>query len=204
MSGESGKIDAPGILDEIDLVQRIVRREDGALSQAILHYGDQVYGLCAAISRDEFDAECVASDVFLELWMRPEAFDSTRGRLKTYLLTLARCRSIDRLRSRVARETNMDKFVGEASHDRSNYAHEETGDASTIGAERKATVDDALLRLPESQRDALQLAFFHGLTHIEVAEKLALPLGTVKSHIRRGLLQLKNELAERVDVGEAL
>ncbi len=204
MPGGSRDIREEDRLDEVELVQRIKKRDARALNQVILLFGDRVLGLCEVISFDKLDAESVTSDVFLELWNRPEAFDPSRGRLKTYLLTLARCRSIDRRRSRVARETKMNEFISQASYDPSLYAHELTAEACTLGAEKRRMVDAALCRLPEAQRVALKLAFFQGLTHMEVAEKLALPLGTVKSHIRRGLLHLKGELAGKFDVGETL
>lgn len=190
-------------LEDAQLVDRVARRDDTALGCIIARYGNQVLGLCEAISLDKADAESVTSDVFLELWNRTDAFDSARGTLRTYLLTLARCRSIDRRRSRVARETRMNKFINHASQDIAHYAYEETGESASMGVEKRKLVGVAMGKLPEAQRIALHMAFFLGLTHMEVAEKLSLPLGTVKSHIRRGLLHLKSELAEKFEVGEA-
>lgn len=204
MSGESREIDEAESGDDVGLVLRIVRRDDQALNQVVIQFGSQVLGLCEKICFDKPDAESVASDVFLELWNRPERFDPARGELKTYLLMLARCRSIDRRRSRIARDTKVNQFVNQASLDPTRYAHQETGEASTMGAEKKKLVDSALRELPQVQRDALRLAFFQGLTHVEVSQELSLPLGTVKSHIRRGLLLLKDALTEKLDVGEAL
>lgn len=203
MKGGSQENSEDTRLGDDQLMDRVARRDDTALACIIARYGNQVLGICEAISLDKADAESVTSDVFLELWNRADAFDSARGHLCTYLLTLARSRSIDRRRSRVARELHMNKFIDQASQDITQFAHEETGESASMRIEKRKLVGLAMGKLPEVQRNALHQAFFLGLTHIEVAKKLSLPLGTVKSHIRRGLLHLKSELAEVFEVGEA-
>lgn len=190
-------------LDDAAILTKIIRRDEAALLLLIKHYGSKILGLCNAILGDPSEAECVMSDVFFEIWNRPHVFDRRRGNLQTFLLTLARSRSIDRTRSRVARAKRMEKYM----HREAGLPQQlivETAEEVSVQAERKALVRQALETLPDVQQQALQLAFFAGLTHSEVAEELQLPLGTVKTHIRKGLLQLRPKLLGILEVGEAI
>lgn len=210
MHGELDNSDADtdassqGLLDDESLMQGIANLQACALETLINRYGAIVLGLCEAIAIDKSDAESVMSDVFLELWNRPEAYDGCRGHLRTYLLTMARSRSIDRRRSRVAKEVQVSRFVKHASANTQQFVDDHTAESACLKGEKRKLVSTALEGLPDTQKKSLQLAFFFGLTHVEVAEKLKLPIGTVKSHIRRGLLQLRSDLADKIEVGDTL
>lgn len=190
-------------LDDSAVVTKIIRRDESALLSLIDCYGAKVLGLCNAILGDCSEAECVVSDVFLEIWNRPHSFDSRRGTMQTFLLTLARSRAIDKLRSRTARAKRMQRYMSRQA-DLPQHLSFETGETASEKAERKTLVKQALATLPDIQQQALQLAFFAGLTHREVATELQLPLGTVKTHIRKGLLQLRPKLLGILEVGETL
>ncbi len=186
--------------DTKELVDRIAQREELALSMLIEVYGPRVLGLCRSIVGEQLEAESVMSDVFLELWNRPQSYDAERASIATYLLTLARSRSIDRLRRRSSQTVQMEKIMSNETQS-TRHDHSETSEAAALLLEKRQQVQCALLRLPKQQRDALQLAFFSGLTHREVSARLQLPLGTIKSHIRKGLMQLKSELADTLELG---
>ncbi|MCA9129570.1 MAG: sigma-70 family RNA polymerase sigma factor [Planctomycetales bacterium] len=184
------------------LVEQLVVKNEEALVCLIDRYGPQVCGLCESILNDQLDAQSVMSDVFLELWNRPENFDPHRGSLKTYLMLMARSRSLDSLRSRKIRRKRECNGAFGTSED----APAATTDASPIHLSVKTEscekVTESLLALSQCQQDTLRLAFFSGLSHRQVAAQLEMPLGTVKTHIRKGLLRLKQMLSEFREAGE--
>lgn len=131
-------------------------------------------------------------EVFLQVWRQAARFDESRGRPFTWIVTLARSRAIDRLRSLGARER--------AARDSALDRVEETSDAAAdaISSERGAIIRRALSALPEEQRRVLELAYFDGLTQSEIAERLSQPLGTVKTRTRSGMLKLKELLGDEI------
>jgi RNA polymerase sigma-70 factor (ECF subfamily) len=156
-----------------------------------------VYSLALRILGDEGDAEDLVQEVFAYAWRRSSSYESNRGTVMAWLLTITRSRAIDRLRARRARP------------DHRTAADPETLDvlpAQGAGPDDQVLADEdarkvraALERLPLLQRLALELAYFEGLTQSEIAERLEAPLGTVKTRIRAGLLKLREALS-----GEAL
>ena len=176
--------------DAAGLLARIALRDATALSSLYDLTAGAVYGVCCRILRDPSDAEEVTGDVFLQVWQKTSRFDPGRGAALTWLLTLARSRAIDRLRSRGAarrHETGLDDGDDSPSSDPGPEAR------SSL-AQRAALVRNALADLPDEQREVLELAYFEGLTHSEIAERLAQPLGTAKSRIRLALAHLRRSL----------
>jgi RNA polymerase sigma-70 factor (ECF subfamily) len=156
-----------------------------ALAEAYRRNGAQVIAIASRYGAGGDDAEDVTQEVFMRLWRRPTDFDPARGSLKTLLLTMARYRAIDRLRSegaRVRREEREARFA-RGSDEHVGHAVE----AESIGCE----IDVALSGLPGPERTAIQLAFFDGHTYREVARVLGEAEGTVKSRIRSGLRRLR-------------
>lgn len=177
-------------LEAAELLARIVRRDTSALSSFYDLTAGAVHGVCRRILRDPSDAEEASLDVFLQVWEKASRFDAARGDALTWLLTLARSRAIDRLRSRGAarrHETGLDERHDTPSPD----PGPET--LSSL-AQRAGLVRGALADLPAEQREVLELAYFEGLTHAEIAERLAQPLGTAKSRIRLALQRLRRSL----------
>ncbi len=183
------------------VLERIAFRDEDALSELMKRYGDRVQGLCELIVGDLLDADSVTLDVFLEIWNRPSAYDRARGTLKTYLLTLARSRSIDRLRARAARQRQQEKYIDLSSISDCTETMD-TPESQTLELERRQRIRAAVDQLPTDQQQTLQLAFFSGLTHREISERLKMPLGTVKSYIRKGLLRLREALSTQLEKGE--
>ena len=144
-------------------------------------YSSIVYAVALRVLGDTGAAEDVLQEVFLQLWRNPGAFDSNRGNLGPWLAVIARNRAIDGLRKRRP-ETDIADVVVSVELDIA-------GDAERARAMEK--VRGALGTMPAAQRSALEMAYFEGLTHIEIAAKTGEPLGTIKTRIRTGLLALR-------------
>ncbi len=150
-----------------------------------------LYGLAVRVLSHPEDAEEVVLDVYQYVWRSPHTFDSGRGTVFGWLTVLTRSRAIDKLRragARRSRETPIEAGWETASLD-------PQPESETILAQERKLVQRALATLAPDQREAIELAFFRGLTHVEVAEALGLPLGTIKTRIRIGMRKLRDVLA---------
>lgn len=160
-------------------------------------YSPVVFTLCQRITGDRGTAEDLLIDVFFELWRKAGRYDATRGAPLTYITTLARSRAIDRKRTRSGRVIGVGGTDSDAAMD---LASAETSAVSDQPAERAALVEraikvrEALNRLEADHRQTLELSYFEGLSHSEIAEKLGRPLGTVKTHIRMGVIRMRELL----------
>jgi RNA polymerase sigma-70 factor (ECF subfamily) len=170
---------------DMRLVARIRAGDQHAMSELYDRYAKVVYAVALRVLQDAGAAEDVLQDVFLQLWRNPDAFDASRGSLTAWLAVISRHRSIDRLRKRRP-ETDIEDCVISGGPDVGN----ETERALMI--EKVRTV---LAEMNPDQRKLLELAFFEGLTHTEIAEKTGEPLGTVKTRIRSGLQFLRAKFA---------
>jgi len=172
-------------------LERMARGDHEALAELYDRHGRLVFSLALRILRDQGDAEDIVQEVFAQAWRQAARYESSRGNVIAWLLNLTRSRAIDRLRGRRARP---DTAAGDPSTlelpDLSQPVDEQIA-LSTEAARIRAAVDE----LSVLQRVAIELAFYEGLTHVEIAERLELPLGTVKTRIRQGLLKLKERLA---------
>ena len=174
---------------DIELLKAIVARNEAALAQLYDRYRAILFGLLMRILNNREEAEDVLQEVFLQVWRKAQDFDENRGRPFTWLVTLARSRGIDRLRTLAARNR-----VAEAG---AREAVEEFSDAATdaFKSEQRGLVNKALAQLPDEQKRPLMLAYFDGLTQSEIATRLGAPLGTVKTRMRTGLMNLREQLA---------
>jgi len=171
--------------DEMRLVARIRAGDQQAMSELYDRYGKVVYAVSLRVLQDAGAAEDVLQDVFLQLWRNPDAFDASRGSLAAWLAVIARHRSIDRLRKRRP-EVDIEDCVIAGGPD----LRDETERALVIEKVRVV-----LAEMNPDQRKVLELAFFQGLTHTEIAEKTGEPLGTIKTRIRSGLQLLRAKFA---------
>jgi RNA polymerase sigma-70 factor (ECF subfamily) len=171
--------------NDVELLKAIAAKDDDALGQLYDRYRLILFGVLMRILNNREEAEDVLQEVFLQVWRRAADFDENRGRPFTWLVTLARSRGIDRLRSLASRERVA---IAEA-----NERPEEVSDAASdaIRSERVGVVNSALADLPEDQRRPLMLAYFEGLTQSEIATKLGVPLGTVKTRMRTAMMKLR-------------
>jgi RNA polymerase sigma-70 factor (ECF subfamily) len=176
------------------LMARVRQRDTAALRTLYDRHSSMVHGLGLRILRDPTEAEDLVQDVFLHLWRRAELFDGERGQFVGWLVSLTRNRAIDRLRARRTRERKGDEYGAEVAADPAPRVADPNETAYV--AELRDAVTRALAVLPEPQRTALELAYFGGLSHSEIAEQLAAPLGTVKARIRQGMIRLRDLLGD--------
>ena len=172
-------------------LERMARGDHEALAELYDRHGRLVFSLALRILRDQSDAEDIVQDVFSQAWRQAARYESSRGNVIAWLLNLTRSRAIDRLRGRQSRpEAASDSLLAIDIPDLTLPVDEQL---SLEG--RASRVRAAMKELSVLQRVAIELAFYEGLTHVEIAERLELPLGTVKTRIRQGLLKLKERLA---------
>ena len=177
--------------DDESLLRRIQRRDETALEELYDRQYTAVYSLALRIVGDRAAAEDVLSDVFWRVWRRAETFDPRRGSLTAWLLTITRRRALDELRmgARRERRERSPEAMGEVPQER---APNPEGEALT--GEVQQHVREALSALPPEQRGPIELAYFEGLTHVEIADRLQEPLGTIKTRIRAGMQRLRESL----------
>jgi RNA polymerase sigma-70 factor (ECF subfamily) len=169
------------------LVRRMAGGDRDAFGAFYDRYAPLVYPLIVRIVRDRSDAADVLQDVFWEAWQGAPAYDPARGTPEAWMITRARTRSIDRVR---ALRRRGETFVPPIDDEIAAAPAEAGGDAAER-AEDRGIVRQALQALPPPQREAIELAYYGGLTQTEIAERLKQPLGTVKTRIRLGLERLR-------------
>ncbi len=178
--------------DDAALMSSVAQGDRAAFEVIYERYCGLVYSLALRILRDATNADELLADVFLEVWRRSDRYDATRGAVATYLTTLCRSRGIDRLRAQkrapvvqIGDDEVMSAIIGSDTPDPAR---------NLSGNEQRGRVLRALATLNEDMRSALELAFYEGLSHSQVADRLSKPLGTVKTHIRQGLIHLRERL----------
>jgi RNA polymerase sigma-70 factor (ECF subfamily) len=181
------------LLLEIDLVERIGRGDRQSFEQLYERFSGVLFSTAYRILNDQEGAEDVLQDVFVQIWDKASMYDSKRGKPLTWAVTLTRNKAIDRLRSVQRRNRLNDEVEEEASIDA--QIHSEQPVDAVEAMEKSRLIRSAVLQLSKEQREAIELAFFTGLTQNEIADELKQPLGTVKARIRRGMMKLK-ELVE--------
>lgn len=171
------------------LIERIIARDNAAFTELFDLYSPIVLGMLVKMLRRRETAEEVLQETFFQAWRTADRFDAKRASVKGWLLLIARSRAIDHLRASRARAAREE---ARAKEDVTVMAEREpAADAGLISKERARALVGALGSLPEEQRRCIELAFFGGLTHTELARELDQPLGTVKSRIALGMNKLK-------------
>ena len=168
------------------LVGRIVGGDERALGELYDRHSGLLFGLLLRILKQRGDAEEVLQEVFVQAWTRADTYNETLGSPAAWLIGIARNRAIDRLRTNAARLRAVEQTMPSASI--------ETPETSASTSEKQRDVQRALAVLPPEQRELITHAYFDGLTQSELAERFNLPLGTVKTRIRTGLLTLRGLL----------
>jgi RNA polymerase sigma-70 factor (ECF subfamily) len=174
-------------------LERVSSGDEHALAAFYDETSTLVYGLAIRMLGSAEDSEEVTLDVYNQVWRKAATFDSSRGSLLSWLVTLTRSRALDRIRARTSRQRNLEPLPTERDlADKASTPEQETA----LGQERRIVLG-ALGQLPPEQRRAIELAFFDGLSHSEVAVALNEPLGTVKTRIRLGMMKLRDLLQPR-------
>jgi RNA polymerase sigma-70 factor (ECF subfamily) len=167
------------------VIAQVCSGDEGAMAVLYDRYARVVYSVALRVLADASAAEDVLQDVFIQLWRNPKAFDASRGSLMAWLAVITRNRAIDHLRKLRPHEDSSETIVA-------------VNASAQTDAERNQAVQKVrsiLAEMPQEQRMALEMAFFDGLTHTEIAGKTGQPLGTVKTRIRSGLLTLRKAFA---------
>jgi len=176
-------LNQPAIYNEAELVSLLQQRSEMAFSYLHDNYSGALYGIIHSIVSDPETANDVLQDVFVSIWRKIDSYDATKGRLFTWMLNIARNAAIDKIRSRGFRDSLKNQPISENVN---------TG----VGTILNPTISDiglrkVIARLKQEQRVLIDLAYFQGFTHEEIAKAMNMPLGTVKTRIRSALIQLR-------------
>ncbi len=182
-----------GTASDLELLERIRGGETSALDALYARYAPAVYALVWKVLQNSDEAEDVALDVFWQVWRQADRYDPARGAPPAWIFTVARSRAIDRFRARHRTEDRTISFDDPGAKLDPMDDKARPDQVASFRQTRDA-VRGAMKALSPAQREAVELAFFKGLTHVEIAEKLRQPLGTVKTRIRQGLLRLRKQL----------
>jgi RNA polymerase sigma-70 factor (ECF subfamily) len=187
--------DSPGHADEdLQLVQAIADGSPEALARLYDRLAPTVFGLARRIVSRAEDAEEVVQDVFAQVWQQAGRYRHGRASVAGWIVMMTRTRAIDRLRARRARP-DIDRTVAPAVPT-TLVSPSPTPEAAAVSAADAARVREAFRGLSESQRQLLELAYFEGLSHSEMAERTSVPLGTVKTRIRAAMETLRQRMAD--------
>lgn len=165
----------------------MVRGDADALRALNARYGRMLVALARRIVGNDSDAEEVAADVLWQAWRGAASFDSSRGSVSVWLVTLGRSRAIDRLRAARARSRTPEP-------DQAEFTTPDPG-ADIDEAQRAAIVRSTLTQLEDNEKTALEMAYYSDLSQSEIAEKLGIPLGTVKTRIRSAMIKMRKALS---------
>ena len=171
------------------LLERIAARDAAAVGELYDRHSRLLYGLIVRILRDRGEAEEILQEVFVLVWNRVATYNPGLGPPAAWLVGIARNRAIDRLRANSARRRAIESV-------RVDVESNESPETDALVGEQQRAIRQALETIPREQRDLIEDAYFFGFTHSELAERHKLPLGTVKTRIRTGLLALREQLTQ--------
>jgi RNA polymerase sigma-70 factor (ECF subfamily) len=172
-----------------DLIRRVAQGDEAAFEALYDAVAPQVFGLIRRVLRDAAQSEEVVQEVFIEVWQQATRFDADRGEAVSWILVIAHRRAVDRVRaSRSSTERDLRQGIKDY---RESYDDVQDTVIAHVEGER---VNRALQQLSQAQREAIELAYYGGYTHVEVAGLLEVPVGTVKTRIRDGMIKLRDQL----------
>jgi RNA polymerase sigma-70 factor (ECF subfamily) len=178
--------------DDTLLLEKISRQEQAALAKFYDRYAHVLYAFAFKILESVEETEEVVLDVFCQVWRTAGSYNASRGKVDAWLFMLTRSRAIDKLRTLTRRNQNTTVSVDAVPLQLQAVTKEPQEEA--IIQERRDLVLAAMRQLPEEQREALELAYYQGLTHVEIAAQMSKPVGTIKTRIRLGLVKLHKVL----------
>jgi RNA polymerase sigma-70 factor (ECF subfamily) len=176
-----------------DLLALITKGDRRAFGQLYDRSSQVLFTLSLRILSDREEAEDLLQEVYTEVWRKSVRYDERRGSPMGWLVTLTRSRAIDRLRARASRGHGVTDSIDDAPI-ADTQGHDPTPFDRQADAEVRIMVMKALVELPAAQRQALELSYYEGLSHAEIAERLREPVGTIKTRIKLGISKLKTAL----------
>lgn len=176
------------------LVAAMAAGEEGALERLYDLFSGAVFSVASGILGNDDDASEVTLDAFTHAWIRAADFDGGRGSVATWLTVLTRSRALDRVRARRSRRARVEKAAAREGGRPAMGSGPRPVDGLVETRERRGHLHTALKGLSEAQRRAIELAFYEGLSHTQIARRLEVPLGTIKTRIRTGLRRLREIL----------
>jgi len=179
---------------ETTLLQRVAQGEPTAVRDTIDRYSGLVWSLARRLSPTRADAEDAVQEIFISLWKSADRYDPNAAKESTFVAMIARRRLIDRMR-RTGRRPDIGS--AELNETLAPPAGSEARDVSVINGEQSRIVAEAFRELSQDQQRVLRLSLQHGQSHSQIAESTGIPLGTVKTHARRGLIRLKEAIHAR-------
>src|SRR4051794_23819578 len=180
-------------VESSSLLPAVARGDLDAFERLYDRHSSTLYALLLRILANPDDAQEVLQETFVKAWTNAKMFDAVRGSDVAWLISIARSRGIDRLRSRKIRGDREDDAGRELSTG-TGFVEKRTGADDAIESEERMAVRGALAELPEPQRVALALAYFEGMSQSEIAERLGEPLGTIKTRMQLGMKKLRERL----------
>lgn len=196
----AGSTSAPELPDA-NLMSQVAAGDADAFALVFDRHSPAALGLLIQMLHRRAEAEEILQEVFLQVWRRAGDYDPGRASLRGWILVLARSRALDRVRSRRARLGREAATVEDRERLRGGRDAEPVGTARLEARERSRQMFAALGELPEAQRRAVELAFFEGLTHSQIAQRVQAPLGTVKSRVLLGMKKLRHALGKHRSPG---
>lgn len=177
------------VLDDLTLLNKIAQRDQAALSALYDRYARVLYALAYKSLRSTEESEEIVLDVFSQVWRIADRYDQSKARVDSWLFMLTRSRVLDRLR-KLQRTTATQPIFVDLVENQSQSTSVDPVEAAVV-LERRDRVLSMLKTLPDEQRRVIELAYYQGLTHVQIAEQTGMSLGTVKTRIRLGLSKLK-------------
>jgi len=175
-----------------EMMRRVMAGDQAAFARFYRRFAPGLFSMIYEILRDQKESEDVLQEAFVQMWNKAATYDCNRSGIFTWATMISRNRAIDRIRSRQRRSRTVEAATAEIETTAPKFADQ--ADELVGHGEERTRIQNAVSQLPEAQRDAIDLAFFRGLTQTEISEKLDTPLGTIKARIRRGLIALRDVL----------
>ena len=188
----TGDGDSAGAPNDASLLRRMAEGDEQALGLFYDRWQPLVHGVVLRILRQRDDVEDVVEDAFWQAWRQAGRYETGRGSVQTWLLTIARSRALDKVRS--LKRLREEPIEGESGELVVHLAADGDPSMDTEAAERRSIVISALADLPAEQREALELGYFAGLSQTEIAERTGQPLGTIKTRMRLAMQKLRGRL----------
>ena len=187
--------------DEIELMKRIQARDADALEELYDLYHRLLFGLVLSIVKKREEAEDMLQEIFVKIWNKAESFDPERGNAYSWIVTLARNQAIDRIRSKGYKtQEKQSVSIHQPLFSLEGDKHDPM--ETTIFSDRAELVKKALGQIPEAQSEVIKIAYYRGMTQREIASYLDIPLGTVKTRTRQGMMKLKSILGEFISTNK--